>query len=102
MSPEVQEGKLAQYLGVHCQSCGEPIPVPARVTRQITVEGESEASGRYVSILLNLRCRACHKEHFYDVNEARPVDGTPRPFVHGRRGHSLHHLPAAHARAASN
>jgi hypothetical protein len=102
MSQEVQQVKSAQYLGVYCQNCGEPIPVPARATRQIAAEGESEAAGRYLSTLLNLRCRACHKEYFYDVNEASQVEGTPRPFAHARHGHSVYHLHPGLARVAHN
>ena len=102
MSQEVQDLKQSQYLGVSCQSCGEPIPVPGRVSRQISAVGESDASGRYVSSLLNLRCRACHKEHFYDVSEARQIEGSPRPFAHPHRGHSTHDAHADRIRAAHN
>ncbi|HLV94972.1 MAG TPA: hypothetical protein VKS44_07255 [Candidatus Acidoferrales bacterium] len=70
-------------LGVLCQNCDETIPVPNGVLgRQIVVaEGQSDPDGRYVSTLLNLRCRACCKEHFYDVGEIISVDPSPRPFL---------------------
>jgi len=102
MTQEVQEVKQAQYLGVHCQSCGQPIPVPDRVARQVTVEGESDAGGLYVSSLLNLRCRTCHKEHFYDVSEAQQIEGSPRSFAHPHHGQPTRHSHPDRARAACN
>ncbi len=101
MNHQVQEVKGVHYLGVWCQNCGEPIPVPSRVSQQITVERESESAGQYVSTLLNLRCRACHKEYFYDVTQVSEVEGTPRPFAtHSGFERPAHHPHPYHARAA--
>lgn len=100
MNDEVQAPKQAQYVGVHCQSCGVPIPVPARVTRQIADQEKPEAERYYVSTLFNLRCRACHKEHFYDLSEAREIEGKPRSHAHSRYGGSKEHALAGSARAA--
>jgi DNA-directed RNA polymerase subunit RPC12/RpoP len=92
MMQQVQETKKikpAQYLGVQCQYCGQPIPVPARVTRQITAQDDTNAAGRYLSTLLNLRCRACHTEYFYDVREVSQLQGAPHPFA----SHTRHERP---------
>jgi len=96
-----EQTKEERYLGVECLSCGEPIPVMGRVlNRQIVVdENDSDPLGRYVSTLLNLRCRACLAEHFYDVSEISEMQGTPRPFStqgHGHHAHSTHYHHAAH------
>lgn len=104
-----------EYLGVSCQNCGVIIPVPRHVVdRQIAIaEDTSDAQHRYISTLLNLRCRACFREYFYDVDEIahidesrRPASGTaPRPHAahahthaaaHGAaHGNHLHHLTRA-------
>lgn len=92
-------------LAVLCQNCGETIPVPGRVLgRQIVVaEGQWDPGGRYVSTLLNLRCRACCKEYFYDVGEIISVDASPRPFLHSAHAYTLHDLTLErHPRSAQH
>jgi len=92
-----------RYLGVECQNCGEPIPVPARLmNRQIIVaDDDSNPLGRYVSTLLNLRCRACLAEHFYDASEICEMERRPQPFSRFHSDHSIsrrspHHPAASH------
>jgi hypothetical protein len=91
--PDVQ-----QYLAVSCQNCGEMIPVPVHVLdRQIVLaEDPSDLGHRYVSTLLNLRCRACHREYFYDVKEVMQVEGMPRSFADGMRRHHRRTVAPAH------
>jgi hypothetical protein len=90
------------YLGVACQHCGEPIPVPERLlSRQVVVsDAESNPANRHVSTLLNLRCRACRKEYFYDVSEISEYEGTPRHTHGAAHRHSVpplgQHALAAH------
>lgn len=89
-----------QYLGVSCQNCGEIIPVPAHVLdRQIAIaEDPSDARHQYVSTLLNLRCLACFREYFYDVDEIVRVEESPQPVSAATaHPHSVH--PHAHAAA---
>jgi hypothetical protein len=68
------------YLGVYCSNCGAAIPVPDRVlSRQIAISDVQVDPGRhYISTLLNIRCRACRKEYFYNVREIVDVDDPPR------------------------
>jgi hypothetical protein len=97
MSDDVKQ----HYLGVLCQNCGEPIPVPGRpLGRQIVLaEDQSDPGERYVTTLLNLRCRACCREYFYDVGEIISVEASPRPFLHSAHAYGLHDLtPARHPR----
>lgn len=90
----------ATYLGVSCQNCGEIIPVPGHlVNRQIMVaEDPSDPRHRYVSTLLNLRCRACHREYFYDVEEIIQAEGIPRSYADGMPRRHRHASPAHHHR----
>jgi hypothetical protein len=73
------EGSLG-YLGVQCQNCGEMIALPDHVLdRQIAiVDGQSNPADHHIATLLNIRCRACRKEYFYDVREIVPVEEAPR------------------------
>jgi hypothetical protein len=89
-------------LGVLCQNCGAPIRVPERVLgRQIVVaEDRTEPEGRYVTTLLNLRCRACCKEYFYDVGEIISIEAPTRSFPRSTCSDRLHDLtPERHPRA---
>jgi len=64
------------YLGVQCQNCGEMIALPDHVLdRQIAIVGsQSNPADQHISTLLNIRCRACRKEYFYDVREIIQVE----------------------------
>lgn len=90
-----------RYLGVECVNCGEPIPVPNRLmNRQIVVADEdSHPLGHYVATLLNLRCKACLAEHFYEANEICEMERRSKAFSHFQSDHSIprrsHHGPAA-------
>jgi hypothetical protein len=85
--------KQLSCLGVICQNCGTTIPVPDHVLdRQIAVaEDRTDADGRYVTTLLNLRCRTCCKEYFYDVGEIISVEVGPRPFAHSAHARNVRH-----------
>jgi hypothetical protein len=74
------ENAELRCLGVMCQHCGESIRVPEHLmSRQILVaEDDSDPASRYVSTLLNLRCKACRKEYFYDVTEICELEAQPR------------------------
>jgi len=89
-----------RFLGVVCQHCGESIPVPEHLmSRQILVaEDDSNPMSRYVSTMLNLRCKSCRKEYFYDVSEICEMEETRRAPGHGhghissRKYHARSHL----------
>ncbi len=69
-----------RYAGVRCFSCGEPIPVPARIAKKATpldAEG-SEASREINPAVFNLRCKVCEKENFYGPKDVMEMDGEPR------------------------
>jgi hypothetical protein len=69
-----------RYAGVHCYSCGEPIPVPARIAKKATTP-DAESSGAAQEInpaVFNLRCKVCEKENFYGPKDVREMDGEPR------------------------
>jgi hypothetical protein len=69
-----------RYAGVHCYSCGEPIPVPARIAKKATArdaEG-SEAAQEINPAVFNLRCKVCEKENFYGTKDVREMEGEPR------------------------
>lgn len=89
-----------QYLAVPCQNCGEMIPVPSHLVdrRIVLAEDPTDVRHRYVSTLLNLRCRACHREYFYDVQEIVQVEGIPRSFADGMPHHHSHPAEPAHQR----
>jgi hypothetical protein len=77
MTEATAEGR---YAGVHCYSCGEPIPVPARIAKKATTadaEG-SEATREINPAVFNLRCKVCEKENFYGAKDVREMDGEPR------------------------
>jgi hypothetical protein len=75
-----EEVKEFRYLGVRCQNCGEPIMVPARLLdRQIVIS--EDASEQCLTTLLNLRCKACFTEHFYDAAEILEMQGKPPAFA---------------------
>ena len=65
------------------------IPVPSRVVdRQIALALDpGDVRHRYVSTMLLMRCRACHREYFYDVKEIVQVEGAPRCFGDHLRRH---------------
>jgi hypothetical protein len=89
---------LQQYLAVSCQNCGAMIPVPAHVLdRQIVLaEDPCDVGHRSLSTLLNLRCRACHREYFYHVKEVVQAEGIPRSFAEDMRRHHRRAVAPAH------
>ena len=65
------------YRGVICRQCGEPIPVPAKVSAlQDEFDGgnpEKELSHSFLA-----RCRACDSESRHEVGEIQKFEGEPR------------------------
>lgn len=92
--------KASHYLGVRCQNCSEPIVVPARLLdREIAIS--EDASGHFTTTLLNLRCKACFTEHFYDVDEISEMEGTPPAFASRLGRQSMIFRPKNDRRACS-
>ena len=68
------------YAGVRCCSCGEPIPVPARIAKKATApDAEASENSREINpAVFNLRCKVCEKENFYGAKDVREINGEPR------------------------
>jgi hypothetical protein len=86
--------EMEKYHGVRCHSCGETIPVPARIAnKQASLKQDANtASGEPHFPTLNLRCRVCQKENFYKISDVLEVeDITDRSAI--RKGPAPHRLP---------
>jgi len=86
--------KMEKYHGVRCHSCGETIPVPARIANKQALlnQGAKTTSGETHFPTLNLRCRVCQKENFYKISDVQEVeDITDRSAI--RKGPAPHRLP---------
>jgi len=86
--------KTEKYHGVRCHSCGETIPVPARIANKQALlnQDANTASGETHFPTLNLRCRVCQKENFYKISDVQEVeDITDRSAT--RKGPAPHRLP---------
>jgi hypothetical protein len=86
--------KMEKDHGVRCHSCGETIPVPARIAnKQALLKQEANTvSGEPHFPTLNLRCRVCQKENFYKISDVLEVeDITDRSAI--RKGPAPHRLP---------
>ena len=62
-----------QYRGVLCRRCGKPVKVPALVMKK-DVESHGQLSSddmeyHLISQVFVLRCRSCHKESVYSMNQ---------------------------------
>ena len=79
----MQHTEKQQYRGVHCLFCGEPIPVPPRMVNRGLAAGNQGSNSAYDMSRspFNLRCRACMKEHFYQISETVDIAGTPRSLM---------------------
>jgi hypothetical protein len=86
--------KMEKYHGVRCHSCGETIPVPARIANKQSLlsQDANTTSGETHFPTLNLRCRVCQKENFYKISDVQEVeDITDRSAI--RKGPAPHRLP---------
>jgi hypothetical protein len=87
--------KMEKYHGVRCHSCGETIPVPARIANKQSLmkQDVNSASAEEPHFpTLNLRCRVCQKENFYKISDVLEVeDITDRSAA--RKGPAPHRLP---------
>jgi len=86
--------KMEKYHGVRCHSCGETIPVPARIAdkQALLNQDANTASGETHFPTLNLRCRVCQKENFYKISDVQEVEEiTDRSAI--RKGPAPHRLP---------
>jgi hypothetical protein len=86
--------RMEEYHGVRCHSCGETIPVPARIAnKQASLKQDANTvSGEPHFPTLNLRCRVCQKENFYKISDVLEVeDVTDRSAI--RKGPAPHRLP---------
>ena len=86
--------KMEKYHGVRCHSCGETIPVPARIANKQALlnQDANTVSGETHFPTLNLRCRVCQKENFYKISDVQEVeDITDRSAI--RKGPAPHRLP---------
>ena len=69
-----EEKTVQTYLGVTCQLCRQPIPVPAIV---VSLEAKKAAEGNSAQVF-TLRCRSCDAEHPYRSSDIREFQGTPK------------------------
>jgi hypothetical protein len=101
MTQQIQE---QSYRGVRCQSCTQPIPLPAILTSMDSAL-ESKEQGEHHDHpmrVFSLRCRACYREKPYRASEIMDFEGTPRPNAsHSRLAHSFGRHAVGRARAAN-
>ena len=86
--------KMEKYHGVRCHSCGETIPVPARIANKqaLLKQDANNATEEAHFPTLNLRCRVCQKENFYKVSDVLEVEEiTDRSAI--QKGPAPHRLP---------
>jgi hypothetical protein len=61
------------FRGVHCRHCGKPVRVPALVMKNETATNAQSSTGdmrhHLISQVFVLRCRSCHKESVYSINQ---------------------------------
>lgn len=86
--------KMEKYHGVRCHSCGETIPVPARIANKQALlnQDANTASGEAHFPTLNLRCRVCQKENFYKISDVQEVEDIADRSA-ARKGPAPHRLP---------
>jgi hypothetical protein len=77
----IQEATKRQYSAVICQSCREPIPVPAIVTNMERAAASETDELDRAERVFKLRCRACECEKPYRSSQIVEVEGEPK----GRR-----------------
>src|SRR5271156_4256371 len=101
MTQQIQE---QSYRGVRCQSCTQPIPLPAILAGMDSALKTNELNEHrdYPTSVFSLRCRACYREKPYRASEIMDFEGTPRPNAsHSRVAHSFGRHAGGRARAAN-
>jgi hypothetical protein len=99
----VVDTQKENYSGVHCYSCGEAIPLPAKSVQKMHARAEKpEAALAEHPIVFNLRCKACEKESFYGVKDIVQIEGTPRQSRAGARANAKLMRPLAGLAHAAN
>jgi hypothetical protein len=99
-----QETQELTYRGVRCQSCTQPIPLPAILAGMDSAlrNKHSAEAQEYPMSVFSLRCRACYREKPYRASEIMDFEGTPRSSVsRSRLGHSFGRHTNGRARAAN-
>jgi hypothetical protein len=80
------------FRGVHCRRCGKPVRVPALVMKNESAS-LAQSSGdptqyRLISQVFVLRCRSCHKESVYAINQIEDFSFVP-PASHTRASEAV-------------
>jgi hypothetical protein len=76
MNSEATQG---HYLAVLCSRCKDRIPVPRRVAAIYGAlkRGQEIADQATMSRAFTLRCKACHGESVYRIDEIQEFKGAP-------------------------
>lgn len=73
------------FRGVHCRRCGKPVRVPALVMKNesasLAQTSEDTPQYRLTSQVFVLRCRSCHKESVYSINQIEDFAFVPPPHL---------------------
>lgn len=98
-----QELTQQSYRGVVCQSCRQPIPLPAIVLHIESSLNQSDSGleGEKANRAFTLRCRSCDKEMPYGLKDVVVVDGAPKPRVSRAQGRRPAHSNSGLSRAAN-